>query len=296
MSQPYTFELSVCICTRNRPNELKRALESLSSIHRHVHEIIVSDDSTNDESYHVVENFPVQYVRGPKRGLSANRNNALRLVTGTHVLFIDDDVVVGSEFIPNIIRHYESIMSHRRASVIVTGLENKQGELVFPHEQSFLGFQEKDYDDSTSIRTIVINSTVFPMTVFQKMRFDEQLVYGYEEVDIAVRASYTEFDIDLCTAAINHHYPSELNRDFYRPYVHASRLYVTFKRYLCSERRPTKAVLFMAAATSHLITSSLVHHGAAGGYNAARTVRLALTYVLRAAKPASPLGRNLFDE
>lgn len=287
MSEPGTFELSVCICTRNRPNEIMRALESLSTLQRHAHEVIVSDDSTNDETYNIAKNsvFPVRYVRGPKRGLSANRNNALRLVTGTHVLFIDDDVVVESEFIPNIIRHYEGIMPQRRPRVIVTGLEKKHGELVFPHEQSFLGFQKKAYGDSTKIRTIVINSTVFPIKVFAKMKFDEQLVYGYEEVDIATRASYTEFDIELCTTAINNHYPSDINRDFYRPYVHASRLYVTFKRYFYSEGRPIKAVLFAVVAICHLLASSLVHHGVAGASKGARTVRLALTYMIKTSEP-----------
>lgn len=294
MFESVMFELSVCICTRNRPNEIRRALQSLSDCQRHVREVIVSDDSTNEDTYDIVKDsgFPVRYIRGPKRGLSANRNNALQLVTGTHVLFIDDDVVVNPEFIPCIIRHYEGILPKRRPSVIVTGLENKQGELVFPHEQSFLGFQKKSYGNSSKIRTIVINSTIFPVAVFQKIKFDENLVYGYEEVDIATRASYTNFEIELCSAAINNHYPSEINRDFYRPYVHASRLYVTFKRYLYSERRPCKAVIFAMIAINHLIATSVVHYGISGGFTAVRAGRLAMRYVIDGVRTA-PRGERV---
>lgn len=287
MLEPGTFNLSVCICTRNRPNEILRALESLSAMQRQVHEVIVSDDSTDDETYDIVINadFALRYVRGPKRGLSANRNNALRLVGGTHVLFIDDDVVVHPEFIQNIIRYYEGIMPQRRPKVIVTGLESKHGELVFPHEQSFLGFQEKVYVYSAKIRTIVINSTVFPATLFASMHFDENLVYGYEEVDMATRASYAGFDIEICTTAVNNHYPSDINRDFYRPYLHASRLYVTFKRYFHSERRPMKAALFAVVAICHLLASSFLHRGPSGVYNEIQTVRLALAYLTKPSKP-----------
>lgn len=295
MSELCAFELSVCICTRNRPDEIMNALKSLSQCNKYVHQIIVSDDSTNDETCDNVKglDLPVQYVRGPRRGLSANRNNALRQVTGSHILFIDDDVMVTPEFIPNIIKHYEDVMPSRRAGVIVTGLENKRGELVFPHEQSFLGFQKKDYGDSSKIRTIVINSTIFPVAVFGKMKFDENLVYGYEEVDVATRASYSNFEIELCKTAINNHYPSEINREFYQPYVHASRLYVTFKRYFYSERRPMKVLLFAVVAVCHLLATSLVHNGVAGACSAVRTIRLALTYILRAIKPAQLVERNL---
>lgn len=276
-----TFDLSVCICTRNRPIELMRALESLFLWEKNIHQIIVSDDSTDDVTSNLIKNadLPVQYVTGPKQGLSANRNHALGFVTGTHVLFIDDDVVVDPDFLSNIGRHYECIRPDKRSRVIVTGLEKKREELVLPHEQNFLGFQKKAYVDSTILRTIVINSTVFPMTLFQTIKFDEQLVYGYDEVDIATRASYSGFQIELCTTAINHHYPSEINRDFYQLYVNASRLYVTFKRYLYSEGRPIKAVVYAFIASSHLLASSFIHQGVVGAYKGVKTVKLALRYI-----------------
>lgn len=271
-----------------------RALQSLSACQGYVHQVVVSDDSDNEDTCDIIQNaaYAIQYVKGPKRGLGANRNNALRLVTGTHILFIDDDVIVESEFIPNVIRHYGGVAAHNRPCVIVTGLENKQGELVFPHEQSFLGFQKKAYGESAKVRTIVINSTVFPANVFANLQFDEQLVYGYEEVDIATRASYTGFEIELCPTAINSHEPSEVNRSFYRPYIHASRLYVTFKRYFYSERRPFKAVLFVLVAVSHLVATSLVHHGIAGATSAARTVGLALSYTRKAVNTSQWLGQS----
>ena len=41
----------------------------------------------------------MKYLEGPRKGLGANRNNILRAITGSHVLFIDDDVVLNEKFL-----------------------------------------------------------------------------------------------------------------------------------------------------------------------------------------------------
>lgn len=84
------FKVSVCICTRNRQEKLKQVLDSLSISTYPVYEIIVSsDESTNrDKEILFQSHYPlVKYLSGSGLGLGANRNNALKAVTGSRVLF-----------------------------------------------------------------------------------------------------------------------------------------------------------------------------------------------------------------
>ncbi|CAM3644054.1 glycosyltransferase [Cohnella lubricantis] len=273
--------ISVCICTRNRPDDLIQALQSLMRSAALPYEIIVSDDSTDMRSRHLVEEgFPsVKYTAGPRRGLAANRNHALSHVTGTHVLFIDDDVVVDRDFLRLTTQALEAYDSLGGAKWVVTGIENKRGSLIYPHDQTFLGFQSKVYGSGDAMKTIVINSTVFPVELFREVGFDEFLIYGYEEVDIATRAVAKGYRIALLDKAVNYHDPSEINRDYYKPHIVSSRLYVTFKRYFYTEKKWLKAVSFFAIGIFHAILHGAKTGGGRGIRESLRGVASSIRYI-----------------
>ena len=278
----YVFKVSVCICTRNRPDELDRALASLMRSTIPVYETIVSDDSTNDETEIMVRSrYPeVKYTRGPRKGLGANRNHAVNLATGTNVLFIDDDVILEKRFLEKMWNYISARPLEESVKLIVTGTEHhRDGRVRLPHDQSFLGFQQVEYRSDQGLRSVVINSTLFPISVFDKLRFDDQLVYGYEEVDFALRSSYEGYKIHLLRDAFNMHYPSPANRNYYKPFKDASRLYVTFKRYLYSERKAAKAVIYLIVATAHNVLTNLKRNVLCGLVTSWRTFRLACSYI-----------------
>lgn len=258
------LNVSVCICTRNRPEELSKALKSVERSTYPAFEVIVSDDSTNDETRMLVTaQFPaVTFLEGPRKGLGANRNNALKAVTGSHVLFIDDDVVLNENFL-EIVRNRLAKQAEQESidKVIISGIENKNGQLVFPGDQSFVGWQNVPYKEGDTIRTVVINSAVFPVSVFRDTLFDEKLVYGNDEVDFTTRATMKGFKIILIPEAINFHYPSETNRDYYEPYHDATRIYVTFKRYFATEDNKLKALLYLPYAFIHVAAFTLRYYG-----------------------------------
>jgi GT2 family glycosyltransferase len=247
---------------------------------------VVSDDSTDSRTEALVRaEFPcVQYVAGPRTGLAANRNRALEQTTGSQLLFLDDDACLGTEFL----REALAVAASRRGSsradrVIVSGVENNYGRLVFAHDQSFLGHQQMAYGDGQALRTIVINSTLFPRSLFDRIRFDRNLVYGYDEVDIATQALGAGYVIVGCRTAVNFHFPSTINRDYYLPHTEASRLYVTLKRYASYERRPLKASAFAVVAPVHLVAHALRRGNPAAVLDAFRTIgratRLMRTYL-----------------
>jgi glycosyltransferase involved in cell wall biosynthesis len=89
-------EISVIICTRNRPASLQRCLLSIFAQVRKPAEIIVVDNAPTDEGTRLlVEQYPeVRYICEPRGGLSIARNAGLRVARTPIVAFTDDDVSV----------------------------------------------------------------------------------------------------------------------------------------------------------------------------------------------------------
>ena len=266
-------ELTICICTRNRPEDLALALQSVNAARPPVAAIVVADDSTDDRTLNLVtDRHPhVSYVPGPRRGLGANRNTALSRVRTSHVAFIDDDARLNPEF-TGIWREALAALPAPRARIIVTGGE-RQGELVIhPKAPTFLGHQSRIYLPGEELRTIVINSAVFPRDLFDEVKFDEQLIYGSDEVDIAMHAVGLGYRIVGVPALVNDHFPSPVNREYYAGHADAARLYVMMKRYARVERSFAKAGLFAVIGPAHLMGHAVRRGGLPGIRAAARTI------------------------
>jgi len=87
------LSVSVVIPTYNRAHLIRRALASVVSQTRPQDEIIVVDDGSTDNTAEVVADFGagVQFVRIPKRGAGAARNEGIRRARGDLVAFLDSD-------------------------------------------------------------------------------------------------------------------------------------------------------------------------------------------------------------
>ncbi len=282
-----SLAVSVCICTRNRPESLRAAIQSVLRSSVPAHDIVVSDDSTDYstrlmlamEFADALASGKLVLTQGPKTGLGANRNNALAHARGRHVLFIDDDVLLGEDFIAKMAA-FLSAGPGDPARLLVTGCEVTHGELVLPHKLTFMGHQALNYTAGEARETIVINATLFPRDVFAHLQFDENLVYGCDEVDFAMRAVCLHgFRIALAPLAVNHHFPSAVNRDYYAPFVEASRIYVTYKRYRWIERSRLKAACYLALAYTHVLLHGLKTRGLGGFTFLASTWRTSRDYI-----------------
>jgi glycosyltransferase involved in cell wall biosynthesis len=89
------YTLSIAIVTRNRPESLERALESLSKQNAQPFEIIISDDSNLEDmiaaNKALAKTYGARHILGPQNGLYANRNFVARNCTGSHFRTMDDD-------------------------------------------------------------------------------------------------------------------------------------------------------------------------------------------------------------
>ncbi len=258
---------SICVCTRNRPDELRRALASVIASNPAAHQIVVADDSDDDvtEAMVALTDAAITYVRGPRAGLGANRNAAVAAADGDFLLFLDDDGLLGDEFMAKMEQRFEAVPPERRARTILAGTGIEHGRVVVPNEQGLLGFQSRPYRAGEPLRTVVINATLFPRELFDRVRFDPGIVYGFDEVDFTTQAVAAGFEILPCFDASNLHLPSEIGRQNYSEAATAARLYVTLKRRRWTERSRARAWLGFGVAAAHVELASIRRLGPRAG-------------------------------
>jgi glycosyltransferase involved in cell wall biosynthesis len=96
-------ELTVVICTRDRPEQLRRALVSLTNQSDLDFEVLIIDNAPSSNATAVVaEEMNLdrcEYVVEPRGGLSRARNRALSRIRTDHVAWIDDGEVADPEWV-----------------------------------------------------------------------------------------------------------------------------------------------------------------------------------------------------
>lgn len=291
----FNFSISLCICTMNRSDELDRCLNSVFKSIERPHEVIVSDDSTDPiATQAVIAKYQANYHNliyqpGPRRGLSPNRNACIRRATGSYIIFIDDDVCIPPEFISTARKWIATSASQ----AILTGYEinyggsekGQAGRKVTPHNADFWGIQRLPVQNE--YRSIVINATIFPRSLFEIAQFDEHLRYGCDEIDIARHAISLGYKIVYQDDLYVHHYPSAMNRAQYQRFVHASRFYTTTKAYWHYEHSWLKALIYLVFAPLQFAASGLKRGDFSTVWKAIQATGVAYRYLFTTAEPKS---------
>lgn len=92
--------ISVVVCTYNRAEMLRRALESLCALntnHEFSYEIVVVDDASTDDTPSVIQEemqrsrARIQSIRESGKGVAAARNAGIEIASGEWIAFFDDD-------------------------------------------------------------------------------------------------------------------------------------------------------------------------------------------------------------
>ncbi|APF20512.1 glycosyl transferase family 2 [Caldithrix abyssi DSM 13497] len=87
------MKISVIIPVYNRPQMVKRAIESVLAQTEAAHEILVINDGSTDETPRILEKFGtrITVVNQPHKGVSAARNTGIRLARGEWIALLDSD-------------------------------------------------------------------------------------------------------------------------------------------------------------------------------------------------------------
>ena len=113
--------VTVAVCTRDRPDDMKRCLEAIVQLDYPNLEILVVDNAPATEGTKelVDAHYPqVRYVREPRPGLDWARNRAILEAKGEIIAYTDDDVVVDRGWVKAIARTF----SENPRIMAVTGL------------------------------------------------------------------------------------------------------------------------------------------------------------------------------
>lgn len=126
--------ITVVLCTRNRPTEARRCLESLAALdYRHRQLLVVDnapDDTATADAVRALP-FDVDYVVEPRPGLAAARNRALAEARYDLIAFVDDDERVDPHWLTALAEEFADPQV-----AAVTGLV-LPGELATPAQARF---------------------------------------------------------------------------------------------------------------------------------------------------------------
>ncbi|HYG28189.1 MAG TPA: glycosyltransferase [Caulobacteraceae bacterium] len=106
---PGADNLSVVICTRDRPKMLQGCLESLAAQAAPPGQVVVVDNSGDGNARGVCEGRAgVTYVHEPRPGLSVARNAGIEAARGEFVAFTDDDVELPANWTSELVRAFQN--------------------------------------------------------------------------------------------------------------------------------------------------------------------------------------------
>lgn len=211
MSAPLT--LSVVMPTYDEPERLEAALKSLSQ-QDYPHEaiqIIVVDDASphlySERLHAAVAPLQLQLLRNEQnQGRARTRNTALRVASGEVVVFLDSDMIVGTNFL---CAHAQRHQTH--AEAVFVGNVRFASEIPNTSLTRYIegrGVHRVDEDKPIPFNCFVTgNSSVRQSTLLRVGFFDEDLTaYGGEDLELGYRLHLAGIPLYYAPEALSYHY------------------------------------------------------------------------------------------
>jgi glycosyltransferase involved in cell wall biosynthesis len=238
-----TMKISAIIPTMNRPADLKSALDSLMRQTVLPFEIVVVDQSTNNQSKIVVaetkqahESKPVRfkYVVQEEKSLVKARNRGLDESEGDLLSFLDDDIVLFDDYYEKIVPHFEkdaslgALAGNTVVKMKLGGFKWFLRRMVmriflvnfFDGRMTPSGFgypiYEREIDRKTEVEFLPGCNMNYRRSAIGSERFDEWFT-GYsfrEDVDYSYRVARRSKAVMIPEARLFHNYSVSNRMDF----------------------------------------------------------------------------------
>jgi glycosyltransferase involved in cell wall biosynthesis len=184
--------VSVVVPTRNRPEQLRRALQSIRAIEGPdlQFEILIGDNGDCTETPRLAAEFGATHTRCATMGASAARNVAMARATGDYIAFLDDD----DAWLPGHIRPHLDLLARRPELLGVIGKVRFADEHLRPLDTGDWPDQHPGEGNDLVRRMLSgyfpqIGTTVVRASVRQEFGgFDPDLIGG-EDLDWLMRLS-----------------------------------------------------------------------------------------------------------
>lgn len=234
----YQVNSSVILCTRNRPDDLLKCLESLKNQTDQASELIIIDSSTNPlttsaifNEYFCATQFPRTKLiyQHTQPGLTYQRNIGISLAQGDIIYFFDDDVVLKPDYLETMNYTFKKSPGYAGGMGSVINIDPYKPTPYRLFRKLFL--LPRDYENGTftssgmpkhsygiknfqEVEILGGCCMAFRGWALNSVRFDENLKrYGYmEDCDISRRVSLRHKLFYQPSAQLEH-YNSPLSRD-----------------------------------------------------------------------------------
>ena len=215
--------ISVIFPTYNRCDVVRRTLECLIACDypHDLVEVIVGDNSSDDTARMVLDvaagaPFPIRHQRSDERLPAVKRNQGLAAATGDLVLFLNDDVWVGPEFLTE---HAQTHLTHDEP-VAVLGLVEQSPEM--PSDPFIDWYRPFAYDEIADRADRAVPYRYFwsmNLSLPRSVMIERNLVFhedwahiGHEDVELGYRWAASGFRLIYNSRARGDHFhPHDLH-------------------------------------------------------------------------------------
>ncbi|MFZ9939541.1 MAG: glycosyltransferase family 2 protein [Bacteroidia bacterium] len=181
---------SVVIPQYNRAHRIKNTISSVLEQTYQDFEIIIVDDGSKDNPQPIIEAIGdprIRYIYQQNAGASAARNKGIDHAKGTYVAFLDSD----DTWLPQHLAQALPLLQSGENICTYTQLIVERGDdirFLKPSRGLREGEPISEYllCDGGFLQT---SSQIIPKDLAQKVRFDEELLYG-QDTDFAIRISF----------------------------------------------------------------------------------------------------------
>ena len=222
------IDISVNVCTYNRAEMLRGALESLicqKTDEKFSYEIIVIDNASTDDTKSVVDqvstNCPVsvRYILEEEKVVAQARNRGVKKSQGAWIAFFDDDQLAESDWLYELYATASETGANCIGGPYFLLLKEQELNRLTPTLRSILGDSQHGNKKRRCNRTILpsTGNALVKKTVFDIVgNFDNTMQYSGEDTDFFRRVLRAGFEIWFTPKAkIYHIVPSYRLKDDY---------------------------------------------------------------------------------
>ncbi len=216
------MEFDIVIPTKDRPEDLKRLIDSIDNSTKLPKNVIIVDQSFNVLSKIVSNKYNVNHIHAKNiTGLCDAKNLGVSFCKSDIIHFFDDDIIVDPDYFEIINRHFEQ---HPEYCGICGRQKNSKSSIIkivafsFFHIGSFKDIRKKcnsGYVKKPLVETNILPGgiTAYKRIVFDSFKFDDVLIKYClgEDMDFSYRVS-KKFRLAFATNALALHNHSQIGR------------------------------------------------------------------------------------
>lgn len=212
---------SIIVPTYNRDRFIRGALESLIRQQTNGEfrfEIVVVDNGSTDDTRAVIEDtasrspVPIRYVFEGREGVAPARNAGIRAATGTWLAFFDDDQLASENWLSCLFRAAREKNGRCLGGAVHLDLPEEQlQKLSDSYRETILRERADDYAPNTILsyqrnQYPGTGNLLLARSVLDEIGvFDERLVLGGEDHDLAIRIRQAGIEMWYVPGAVVHH-------------------------------------------------------------------------------------------